>query len=218
MKKLLSLDSPIIHFMEHVADFFILNALTIFCSIPLITVGAALAAHCKVMQNLVLNEEQPVVKAYFRAFKDNFKQATAVWLFTALFIVLFAVDYFAVYIYLGKDWAQLICALLGILGAVALGVVCYALALMARYENTIKEHLRNGFVLAIGNLPRTVLLVLLTCLPLILALISIELLFYSMLLWFTFGISLIIYIQALVLKPVILSLDPEDTDNGETEG
>lgn len=212
MKKLLSLDSPIVQFMEHVADFFILNLLTVLCCIPVITVGAALTAHIKIMQNLVLGEEQPVVKAYFRAFKENFKQATVVWLFTALLIAFYAADIFVIYVYFGDGWANLTYIVLGILGFVALGVVCYTFALIARYENTVKEHLRNGFILTMAYLPRTLLLVLLAAIPLLMAIISIELFLNTLMIWLTFGISLILFLQALVCKPVILSLDPQEEE------
>lgn len=210
MKKLLSLDSPIVQFMEHVADFFILNLLTVLCCIPVITVGAALTAHVKIMQNLTLGEEQPVVKAYFRAFKDNFKQATAVWLLAALLIAFYAVDIFVIYVYFDEGWAQMTYAFLAILGFVALGVLCNAFALIARYENTVKEHLRNGFILTFAYLPRTLLVVLLAALPLLMAIISIELFLNTLMIWLTFGISLVLFLQALIYKPILLNLDPKE--------
>lgn len=212
MKNLLSIDSPIIHFLEHIADFFLLNLLTVLCCIPLITVGAALTAHSKIMQNIVMKEEQPVGKAYFRAFCQNFKQATVFWLAAMVLIVLYVMDYFVIRIYFDESLAQITSWILGILGAMALGILCYAFALIARYENTFKEHLRNSFVLAVGDLPRTLLLVLLAALPLILAIVSLELFFTTVIIWFTFGISVILFLQALVLRPVFLRLEQTDEE------
>ena len=217
MNKLLGIDSPFIRFMEHVADFFILNLLTVLCCIPLLTVGAALVAHSKIMQNLVMNEEQPVGKAYFRAFCQNFKQATVFWLAALVLIVLYVVDYFLIRIYFDESLALLTGWLLGILGVVALGVLCYAFPFVARYENTLKEHLRNSFVIAIGDLPRTLLLVLVAAIPLILAVISLELFFTTIILWFTFGISIVLYIQALILRPVFLRLEQSEEEGSLDE-
>ncbi len=212
MKKLLSLDSPIIQFMEHVADFFILNLITVICCAPLITAGAALTAHSKIMQNIVMKEEQPVLKAYFRAFCQNFKQATVFWLVALLLIALYVLDYFVIRIYFQGTLAQITGWTLGILGVLATGIICYALSFVARYDNTVKEHFRNSIVMTIGDLPRTLLLVLLALLPLILAVISLELFFSSMIIWFTFGISIILFLQALILKPVFLRLEQTDEE------
>ena len=217
MKNILSLDSPIVRFMEHVADFFILNILTVICCIPLITAGAAFTAHFRMMQNLVLDEEQQIVKAYFHTFKENFKQATVVWLVTMLLIAVYAVDIFVIYVYFDEAWAQITYFILAVLGVVTFGVVIYATALIARYENTLKEHLRNSFILAIANLPRTVLLIVLAAVPLLLAIVSIELFMNTMIIWFTFGISVILFSQALVLKPIILRLEQTNTDSEEDE-
>lgn len=212
MKNLLSIDSPIIHFMEHIADFFLLNLLTVLCCIPLVTAGAALTAHSKVMQNIVMKEEQPVGKAYFRAFCQNFKQATVFWLAAMVLMVLYVLDYFVIRIYFDGSLAQITGWILGVLGVMALGILCYAFALIARYENTLKEHLRNSFVLAVGDLPRTLLLVLLAALPLLLAVLSLEVFFTTVIFWFTFGISLTLFLQALVLRPVFLRLEQSDEE------
>lgn len=213
MKKILSLDSPLIQFMEHVADFIVLNLITAVCCVPFITVGAAITAHYKIMQDLTLDEEEPVLRAYFRAFAANFKQATVLWLIVAFFLAFFAVDVFVIHVYFDEGWAHMTYLLLAVLGTVGVGVVCYAVPLIARYQNTLKEHLRNSFILAVGNLPRTLLLVFLAAIPLLLALVSIELFLNTAIIWFVFGISVILFLQALVLRPVIEQLEKSDAQD-----
>lgn len=212
MKKLLSLDSPIVQFMEHVADFFLLNLLTVLCCVPLITAGAALTAHIKVMQNLVMDEDQPVMKAYFQSFVGNFKQATVFWMAALLMIVLCAADVLLIRYYFHEAWVEIIDWVLLVLGTMALGVLCYAFPLIARYENTLKEHLRNSIVLAVGNLPRTLLLVILAALPVIMAALSLELFFNTVFIWFIIGVSITLFLQALILRPVFRRLEPEDDE------
>ena len=210
MGKLFNLDNPFFRFMEYVADFFILNILTIVCSIPVFTAGAALTAHHKVMQNIVMDYEQPVCKTYFGAFAGNFKQATVLWLMTLFAVGLIAVDVFLVYVYL-EGLALILYLLLAVAGVVILGTACYAFSMIARYENTLKAHLRNSFILALGKLPRTLLMVLLWFLPLILAILSLSLFLDSLAIWGSFGISLLLYAQARILKPVFLLLEQEDS-------
>jgi len=215
MGKLFSLDSPFFRAMERVADFFILNILTILCSLPFFTAGAALTAHHKVMQNLVMDEEQPICKTYFRAFAGNFKQATALWLMTAVWIAFVVVDVILIYLYL--DGLQLLLyALLAVIGVVVFGTACYAFALIARYENPLKTHLRNSLILAVGNLPKTVLMLLVYGIPLILAVFSLPLFLNTLIIWATFGFSIIIFLQARIIKSVFMMLEHTDTDDGES--
>lgn len=215
MGKIFSLDSPYVHAMERVADFFILNILTIICSIPLFTLGAAVTAHHKVMQDFVLDSEQPVGKTYFRAFAENFKQATVLWLITALAIGLIALDVFLIYIYM-DGLAQILYVLLAVIGVVAFGTAAYAFPLIARYENTLKAHLRNSMILAVGNLPRTVLMLLVYAIPLLMALLSLAFFLNTLMIWATFGISLIIYLQARIIRPVFLMLEQTDADSEDS--
>ena len=215
MGKLFSLDSPFFRAMERVADFFILNILTILCSMPVFTAGAALTAHHKVMQSFVMDEEQSICKTYFRAFASNFKQATALWMITVALIAFFVVDIILIYLYL--DGLQLLLyALLAAIGVVAFGTACYAFPLIARYENSLKVHLHNSLVLAVGNLPRTVLMLLVYGIPLILAVFSLALFLNTLILWATFGFSIIIFLQAQIIKPVFVMLEHTNTVDGES--
>lgn len=215
MKKLISLDSPLIRFLEHIADLFILNLLTAFCSIPIITIGAAITAHYKMMQNIVFDEEQQVIKAYFKAFSQNFKQSTVVWLMTILLIGIFVTDLLAIYVYFDSAWASALYFVLIVLGIVVFGDVFFTFALIARYNNTLKEHMRNSFVLTVGNLPRALFLVALASVPILLAIISLALFLNTMIVWFFFGLSVIFYLQTLIIKPVFLRLEQKDTEGRE---
>lgn len=212
MGKIFSLDNPFFRFMERVADFFILNILTILCSIPVFTVGAALTAHHKVMQNMVMDFEQPVLKSYFQAFAANFKQATVLWLATALTVALLAADVFLIYVYL-EGLAPVLYVLLAVVGVLAFGTAGYAFAMIARYENSLKKHLCNSFILALGNLPGTLLMLLLWFLPLLLALLSLSLFLDTLVIWAFFGISLIVYAHTRIMRPVFLMLEQTNRDD-----
>ena len=74
------IDNPIMRGMGRLADFIILNLLWVVCSIPIITIGASTTALYTVMLKLVKNEEGYIAKGFLKAFKENFKQATVIWL------------------------------------------------------------------------------------------------------------------------------------------
>ena len=73
-------DNVVTRGLGKVADFMILNVLWIICSIPIVTIGAATTAMYSVMLRLVKDEEGYIVKGFFKAFKENFKQSTIMWL------------------------------------------------------------------------------------------------------------------------------------------
>ena len=72
--KFMSIDGPVMRFLGKVADMMILNLLVLFCSIPIITMGAALTAMHYVALKVVRNEESYITKDFFKSFKMNFKQ------------------------------------------------------------------------------------------------------------------------------------------------
>ena len=67
-------------FLDGFADVMFLAILWVICSLPIITVGASTTAFYSVMMKLVVGEESYVVRSFFKAFKENFKISTIVWL------------------------------------------------------------------------------------------------------------------------------------------
>mgnify|MGYP000763200386 FL=1 len=79
--------------LNKMADLIWLNILTLICCIPVITIGASLTALNYVTLKLVRDEEGYVTKAFFKSFKQNFKQATIIWLILLLVIALLLGDF-----------------------------------------------------------------------------------------------------------------------------
>ena len=89
MKKFFSDSNPLIRGLTKLADLMWLNALFIVTSLPIITIGASTAALYYETMRIVAGEESYITKDYFRAFKENFKKATIIWLISALLLCLF---------------------------------------------------------------------------------------------------------------------------------
>ena len=73
-------DNPVWRFIGKLGDLIILNILWIVCSIPVFTAGASTTAVYYVTLKLVRDEDDSTIRSFFRSFKSNFKQATAIWL------------------------------------------------------------------------------------------------------------------------------------------
>ena len=87
------LDSPLMNFLNKVADIMILNFFVILGCIPILTAGASLTAGYYVAFKMVKNEESYITKGYFKAFKENFKQSTIMWLIMLVVALVLFFDY-----------------------------------------------------------------------------------------------------------------------------
>ena len=85
-------DNGFWRFMGKLWDALVLNILWMVCCIPLVTVGAATTAVYYVALKLARDEEGYVISSFFKSFKENFRQATALWLVLAAGAAALAVD------------------------------------------------------------------------------------------------------------------------------
>lgn len=84
MGRIFDMDSPVMRFLGRLADLMILNLVTLLCCLPVVTIGASLTAMHYVLLKMVRNEESYIVRSFFKSFKENFKQATVIWLIILL--------------------------------------------------------------------------------------------------------------------------------------
>lgn len=94
--KLFDVESPMMRFLGDAFDFFIIFLMTLILCIPIVTAGAALTAASYVSMKIMRKEAPAIFPSYFRAFKDNFKQATFLWIGQAFAIFLAGSGWFTV--------------------------------------------------------------------------------------------------------------------------
>ena len=73
MRRIFDMENPFWQGLSVIADMLLLNLLTLLCCVPLITMGAALAAMNDVVIHIVNQEEGGILKGYGRAFRQNLK-------------------------------------------------------------------------------------------------------------------------------------------------
>ena len=95
----INLDSPVIVFLTTVADFMILNILFILCCAPVITIGPAVSALYTITMREARHEGGYIFKPFFKAFKNNFKQA---FLLSILYLIIGAIFVFGVKFWIEK--------------------------------------------------------------------------------------------------------------------
>ncbi len=212
MGKLFDLDNPVMVFLGRLADLVWLNLLFIFCCIPIFTIGASTSAMFYVTMKMVRDEESYITRSYFKAFKDNFKQATIVWLMTLVLIVLFAADFWI----LGQmegSIGKIIFVALCMVSIIVLFTLLYIFPLLAKFENTIKNSLKNALLISIRHLPMTVLLAVGIALPFVLLYFFIQLSPLVIIIVF----SLIAYYTSFIYRKVFDRYIPKDEEDSEEE-
>ncbi len=207
------LESPVLRFFAEVADLMVLNVLTILCSLPVFTIGAATSALHTVLLKKVRGEDPTIVKPFFRAFRDNFKQATVLWFIMLFVLAALTADYILLK-NLGGAAGALITAIIALFAVMWQGMFVYVFPLQARFENTNRQIFKNARLMALGAFPRTVAMVTVSLIPLaILYFVGDSVLPFLLML----GVSLPAYLCAKIYSPFFRKLEPEETEAAEEE-
>lgn len=161
--KFLSYDSKFTQFLVKLYNCCYLNLLWGVCSLPIVTVGAATAALYDVTLRMARGAEPSVTRHFFKAFRENFRQATILWLVMLGLGCLLAFDVAILYQIRGQGSSLLYMAGLA---AVILGTVVYVLVLLYLFPLVASVHnsnfamLRNALLLGIRYLPYSILLLM----------------------------------------------------------
>lgn len=204
MGRFLDMDSPVMRFLSRVGDLMILNFLMIVCCIPVITVGAANTAMHYVILKMVRDREGYLVRGFLKSFAQNFKQATLIWLLMLLVIAVYVGD-LLIFNYSGTVFPKAVVVAVLAVAIMLLMMAVYIFPLQARFENSIKNTLKNAMILAVVNLPKTILMIACYALPLVLCYFS----NYALLFVFLFGISAPAYGAAWIYSGIFKKMEPE---------
>ena len=161
---MIRMDNPAISAWNKITNIVLLNLLVIVTSIPVVTMGASLAAMHHVLYRMMRNEEGYLLRDYFGAFKQNFKKATILWLLMLGVLVILAVDVWFVVAGAGKVPGWLVGIILVTCIVLVMGMM-YVFPLQARFENTIRNTIRNAGFVMILNLPKSIVMLLAYLLP-----------------------------------------------------
>ena len=135
-----------------------LNLLWILCSLPVFTIGASTTALYYVTLKMVQDDESNITAMFFRAFRENFRQATTLWLIMLGIGLLLAGDGYILY-HLHHSAAgipavmwTLMLALIIVAAIAYVIVLMYLFPLVASVRNTNWAMLKNSFFIGIHYL------------------------------------------------------------------
>ena len=183
--------------LNRIGDLIILNLLTIICCIPIITIGASMTALYSVTLKMAKNEEGKVVSGFFNAFRENFKQATILWLIGGGTMVLLAADIYVCRYIGGTPGMIMKGSLLALLVFVAM-IVMYLFPVLARFENTTKNTAKNAALFSMSHFFKSLLMLAANLIPIAVLAISMRFVIVDVLV----GLSGIAFLTSLYYRHV----------------
>ncbi len=202
--RIFDMENPVMRSLDAVCDLLVLNLLAILCSLPVVTAGAALAALYDVLLRIVRGEDDGIVRTYLRAFRANLKKGVPLGLIFLFAMAIFYVDYALAEAVMPLLRVPVVAAAM-VVGAIGL----YAFALLARYENTLAQTLKNAATLSVAFFPRTLGLLVFTVALWLLCLHFFQIALPVLLM---FGLSLPAYIGAMLFNGIFQNLENDDKE------
>ena len=183
-----SLDSKFSQIMGRVFDLMMLNIIFLIMCIPIVTIGANFTAMYYVTLKMIKNEETYIFRTYWKSFRENFKQATAIWLILLAVLIVLFLDLLLVMRMPGTiTYLRFVFLVLIFFEAM---VLSYVFPVLSRFDNTVKNTIKNSILMAIRHLPWTIMILLVNLCPLLIYVFSTtKIVSYLILLMFLLGFS-----------------------------
>ena len=190
-------DSEFMQALGRIADFVILNVLCVLFSLPVITAGAAMTAKYYVSMKIVRGEEPVVFGAFWQSFRENFKQATCIWLPALAILLVLAWDWYAV-VYGNSQSMPSAGRIVLLVMTIVVCMITYAVfPFLARFQMSTMEALKGAMVFCFLHFPKMLLILFVIALPYVLALWYIE---WALALWFFITTVALYYISRMFVK------------------
>lgn len=210
--------SHIFQFLERVANLIILNVLFLICCIPIITIGPALTALYYVSMKMVRNEEQSIIRDFFHAFRQNFRQGLLLFLLVLTVSLFLSIDmYLLLYSSAVPDeYVKLLLCATGAIIVLFLMILSYAFPILARFHVTLIGCIKASVGVAFSHLPTTFSVIVISFLPLLavfLPIIQIMYVVFPILL--LVGFALMAYSQSWFLLKAFRRHTPEEAADAD---
>lgn len=198
-----SVDSPLYRFLSKMMDVLKLNFLWLAFSLPIITIGASTVAAMSVALKMTDDEEGYIGRSFVKAFKENWKQGTMLWLITVVAVYAIYLDF---QIFEAVEGNPIVFLIVGMVSA-ALVIVAliYSYPLLARYENTLLHTIQNSIDISRKYFGRTLLLVIVVAVEFIIFQFNSTMVFFGII----FGPGFMIFTVAAFSKRVFQEIEKE---------
>lgn len=218
MGRLFDMDNKLFTALGKIADLIILNIIFLVCCIPVFTIGASITALYTVTLKAVKDEESYIIKSFLKAFKENFKQATPIWLIILVIGIVLGGDIMIFPQLLSGTALFAVRAFFMAMALVLFIMASYVFPIQSKFYNTIKNTLRNSLLMGIRHLPYTVLILVINLIPVIVFIMGGYVFYYGLLAYILVGFSLEAFINSYMFNRIFANYIPSEEDSEEEIG
>lgn len=154
--KFFSVESPLYKFMQSLWDILKLNFMWFIFCIPIVTIGGSTIAAFSVLLRMSEDQEGNVIKDFWKAFRENWKQGIFIGLLPPICFEAVFLDF---QLYNAVENGGLGILIVGFFSAyIFIFCLIYVFPLLARYDNTVINSIKNSFRIGMKFFGRTFLL------------------------------------------------------------
>lgn len=202
----LNINSPFFQFMSRLGDLVLLNLTWLLCCLPVVTIGASTTALFYTARKLSTSDFLGVWPAFFHSFRQNFRQATLVWLLLLVAGAVSVADFLIGFCTPGMFGN--LCRGIGlVLLLLWFAIAGYIFPLMARYVYNIKQLFSGAFFLCFAHPTVTITSVALALWLPLLGCNDCNAALYCMPIWLLLGGSVSALVISVLLRPVFHKLE-----------
>ncbi len=204
-------DSAPMRFLTRIADLMILNLVFIATAIPVVTIGAALTGLNFTAMRLARGQSDSTTGDYFRSFRQNFRQATVIWLLILGLAAALGAWYQVVTIFVADIVIQFIVLAVWYLVALVLALnALWVFPYLANFEGTIREVLRNARLLSGKHLLTSLATLAVIALSVIVTVFYPQVAAYGIL-WLLIGFAGVAFLTGVLFARVFDKYAPQTT-------
>lgn len=151
MSRLFNPDNVVWRFVGNLYDFFLLSIYWYLCCLLILPAGSGTCALYYVTLKLASHQEGYTTASFWKSFKENFKQATVIWMLFLAAGVLIGFDIYAAFVFPTSPFAKMLPGFC-IVGVIYLLLLNTIMPLLARISNTTGNLIRMCFPVMLHNL------------------------------------------------------------------
>lgn len=182
-----------------------LNLLWVLFSLPIVTIGASTTALYSVLIKMRNGREGKILRDFWTAFRQNFRQATILWLLIVLAAFVFTTD-IVFFLNMGGSFGTFSAMLFVGLDVLLLLVSLYVFPMQAVFDNPIGRTVKSALLLLFRHLGWTVVLLALAILTAVAVI-----LYWPLIGWFVFGLAA--FINAWIFDKIFRRYYPKEEQN-----
>ena len=207
MDMIFILDAPVIQWLGKVGQMMLSSVTWLLCCLPIVTIGASTVALYRMMFNLK-EDRSCALKEFLRAFRENFRKATILWLLLLACVALLVGLYWLMLLVENPVLRTVVLVVFCVLFFVVYIAGLYLFPLTAYFENSVLGTLRNAVAMGLGNLRQSIIAGAVTMIPLLVLMVSMQIFVQMLFLWVVLAPGAIAYGVACALRPVFLRYVP----------